>query len=206
LNENVRSPVLIDMLCVHVGQCGNQVGQEFWELATASTPVSSCSPLYNQPDGMARCVMVDSEPKVISNVMAQGRIPIDHRAVVWDQNGRGNNWAMGFYGSRGCTLVDRAMEAIRRQVEKMDSFGGTVLMHSLSGGTGAGLGSRLVQELRCQYPSPYIATVSVGAFECGDTPLQNYNSILSLQTLNEFADAIIYKGNDALLQSLLQVT
>jgi hypothetical protein len=132
----------IAMLYLHVGQCGNQVGEEYWNLSTACRSNSSQSPLFNAADDTARCVLVDSEPKVVSSVLNRGYIPLDKRAIVMEQIGRANNWAMGFHGPRrgGTTLLENTMESVRRQVEKMDCFHGTLMMHSMSGGTGAGLG------------------------------------------------------------------
>lgn len=35
-------------------------------------------------------------------------------------------------------LLHRAMEAVRRAAERIDCYGGVMLLHSLSGGTGSG--------------------------------------------------------------------
>jgi hypothetical protein len=42
---------------------------------------------------------------------------------------------------------------VRRAAESADSYDGCLLLHSLSGGTGSGLGTRLVEELRERYVS-----------------------------------------------------
>lgn len=46
------------------------------------------------------CVFVDSEPKVVCPLVAEGsptRIPwLPPTSVVYDHNGRGNNWAWGY--------------------------------------------------------------------------------------------------------------
>ena len=206
------------MLYLHVGQCGNQLGEEYWELCTAARQAGEHSPLFCPEDGTARCVLVDTEPKVVSSVLNRGIIPVDARAVVYEQSGRANNWAMGFHGPRAGSsaghhaILQATMEGVRHQVEKMDCFQGTMMMHSMSGGTGAGLGSRVLQEMRDIYANPYIATVSVGPFQCGDTPLHNYNSIFTLVSadlLKSSADSAmhmymyVYMGCRASYRSLL---
>jgi hypothetical protein len=82
---------------------------------------------------------------------------------VYHSSGRGNNWAMGYEDAplNGERLSDLAMERFRHEVERSDYFKGVVMMHSLAGGTGSGLGSRLVEILRTEYPTSFITAVSV---------------------------------------------
>ena len=59
----------------------------------------------------------------------------------------GNNWAKGFY-TEGAELVDSIMEVVRHQSEACGALQGFQLIHSLGGGTGAGLGSLILSKLR----------------------------------------------------------
>ncbi|CCW67208.1 unnamed protein product [Phytomonas sp. Hart1] len=87
------------IVVVQVGQCGNQLGDElFMQLYTSSKGSSSFpSPFFAQ-DGKARCVLVDSEPKVVQGVAARHSKFIRTENVVGGQSGRGNNWGLGYYG------------------------------------------------------------------------------------------------------------
>ncbi|EGZ15769.1 hypothetical protein PHYSODRAFT_315943 [Phytophthora sojae] len=124
---------------------------------------------------------------------------------------------MGYYGPRLKTpapaftslavddrreLVELVMESLQREIEAVDCYQGSVVMHSLGGGTGSGLGCRVLESMRDTYPKAYIVTASV-APSCthGDSPLQNYNAVLTLRCLQEVADAVIYKDNDDLLRT-----
>jgi len=93
--------------------------------------------------------------------------------VVCHPSGRGNNWAMGYDDPQvnGEKLGDRAMEIFRREVERSDYFAGAVLTHSLAGGTGSGLGSRLLENLRTEYPTSFLTTLSVYPNRVGEIPL-----------------------------------
>ncbi|KAG6597850.1 cryptic tubulin [Phytophthora cinnamomi] len=234
---------------VHVGQCGNQVGAAYWRLAAASgdaqpdnrtrggarqfgngsaavnvpkkpLPVALSRHLYHPSSQAARCILVDSEPKVIRAVCEGGADVVAgfqpaHTHV--EQAGRGNNWAMGYYGPRlkapapaftslavdeRRELVELVMESLRREIEAVDCYQGSVVMHSLGGGTGSGLGCRVLESIRGTYPKAYIVTASVApSWSCGDSPLQNYNAVLTLRCLQEVADAVIYKDNDELLRT-----
>ena len=53
----------------------------------------------------------------------------------------------GFY-TEGAELVDGILEILRRQTEACDALQGFQLLHSLGGGTGAGLGSLMLSKLR----------------------------------------------------------
>lgn len=47
----------------------------------------------------------------------------------------------GYHGGQGEAengLLQRTMEALRREAERQDYYGGIVALHSLSGGTGSG--------------------------------------------------------------------
>ena len=68
-------------------------------------------------------------------------------------------------------LYERAMEALRKEVERSDFFLGMVLVHSLAGGTGSGLGSRLVEEYRDTFGKSYLMSASIWPNSSGETPL-----------------------------------
>ena len=75
------------------------------------------------------------------------------------------------------------MEALRKEVERSDFFLGMVLVHSLAGGTGSGLGSRLVEEYRDTFGKSYLMSASIWPNSSGETPLQHYNTCFSLAHL-----------------------
>jgi mannose/fructose-specific phosphotransferase system component IIA len=110
--------------------------------------------------------------------------------------GRGNNWAAGFYDNDN---IDEIMERYRKIAERNYQYDGMLLIHSLAGGTGSGLGSRLTQEIRQDYGKSAILTSSFAPFTTGETAVQNYNSMLSLNTLQENADLIGFFPNDEML-------
>lgn len=104
---------------------------------------------------------------------------------MYTQNGRGNNWALGYSATykenqdtigfsqaeEETPLYERAIEALRREAERADFFLGTMLVHSLAGGTGSGLGSRLIESYRDTFGKAYLATCSVWPHSSGETPL-----------------------------------
>jgi len=50
---------------------------------------------------------------------------------------------------------------VRRQAESCNALQGFQILHSLGGGTGAGLGSLMLSKLREEYPDRMMATFSI---------------------------------------------
>eukprot|EP00929_Paragymnodinium_shiwhaense_P057163 TRINITY_DN28610_c0_g1_i1.p1 TRINITY_DN28610_c0_g1~~TRINITY_DN28610_c0_g1_i1.p1 ORF type:complete len:482 (+),score=90.48 TRINITY_DN28610_c0_g1_i1:94-1446(+) len=137
----------------------------------------------------------------------------DRESAVVGQSGRGGNFALGYSGGAGGSplpsmaaagecpeLVASAVERMRRQVERCHgTHMGTVVMHSLGGGTGSGMGTRLVEELRDAIPRAPLVTVSILPLSIGENPMQSLNSLLALSCLSELTDGVVLYENDRLL-------
>ena len=95
----------------------------------------------------ARSVIVDMECGVI-NEMLKGPLGdvLDTQMMISDVSGAGNNWAHGnhVYGPQ---YRDQILERIRRTVEACDSLQSFLLLHSLGGGTGSGVGTYILEML-----------------------------------------------------------
>eukprot|EP00736_Rhodelphis_marinus_P010208 Rmarinus@m.5972 len=209
-------------LFVFVGQCGCQLGAQFWSLVLSE--LVSVKSSFLDPSGRCRCVFVDSEPKVLTAVLrdTKGISGVRFRDVVREENvhvaqaGCGNNWAMGYSGQgygvvssnsksssdEPPSLYANAMESIRLEVERAGWLSGIIVIHSISGGTGAGLGSRLLEGLRFTYPRHYIMSVSVAPFHQSDTILGPYNATLALAASQTYADAVLMLQNEDILGAL----
>lgn len=136
--------------------------------------------------------------------------------VSQDGGGAGNNWAQGY--AAGERLYEEVMEMVDREAEGSDSLEastllptvmrthgliyvpkGFMLMHSIAGGTGSGLGSFLLERLNDKFPKKLIQTYSVfpNAQE-GDVVVQPYNALLTLKRLTNHADSVVVLDNGAL--------
>ena len=150
--------------------------------------------------------------------------------LVVGKTGRGSNFAFGYNGASGSAaamgsrrataappafsgsaasradaaeegaLLARAMEAIRAEAERMWMLANLVVVMSTGGGTGSGLGARLVRELRDAYPTRFIAAVAILPFASGESPLQHYNTVLCADVLQRDADIILTFSNDQALE------
>lgn len=78
-----------------------------------------------------------------------------------------------------------------------------MLVHSMAGGTGSGLGAALMQALRAAYPLHFLAAVAVAAHASGEVPLQHYNTTLCAAVQQRTCDAVLLFNNDDLLASCM---
>jgi tubulin epsilon len=98
--------------------------------------------------------------------------------------------------------AEKILEQIRRQAEFTDSLQSFLLLHSLGGGTGSGLGTYILPLLEDHYPDVYRFTSAVFPSEDDDVITSPYNSVLSLGQLIEHSDCVLPIDN----QSLMDIT
>nr|AAB71840.1 tubulin Uni3 [Chlamydomonas reinhardtii] len=198
-------------ITLQLGQCGNQLGCSLFN--TLATEFSShdygtdAVHEYFRPSAdpnlyTARSVLIDMEPKVVagarSAAAASGswwRYPSSGYLVM--QSGSGNNWAQGFHGY-GPQVHEDALDLVRKEVEHADSLTGFLLLQSMAGGTGAGLGTYVAEALRDEYHSAFVANCCVWPYESGEVIVQPYNTLLTLSHLADVSDGLVLLENEAL--------
>ena len=67
-----------------------------------------------------------------------------------------------------------------------------------------GLTCHLMEAVRDAFPIQYIFNVAITPFSSGETPLQYYNTLLSLPYLQEYSDCVLLLHNDMLLKEALK--
>lgn len=82
-------------------------------------------------------------------------------------------------------------------MEACDRLGGFLLLQSMAGGTGSGVGAFAAEALRDLYPSSFIASHCVWPYESGEVIVQSYNTLLTLAALVDAADAVVLVHNQA---------
>ncbi|XP_027759143.1 tubulin delta chain [Empidonax traillii] len=210
----------MSIVTVQLGQCGNQIGHEvfhslcsdihgthglcsreenqsyqdackerfFWEEEKSGVPV-------------ARAVLVDMEPKVISQTLSMaarsGCWKYNHQSHFCQKQGSGNNWANG-YSVHGPRHKESIMDLVQKEAERCDRLGGFVTTMSMAGGTGSGLGAFVTQCLRDAFPASFILNHVIWPFGTGEVIVQNYNSVLTLSHLYRSADALLVHQNDVI--------
>uniref|UniRef100_A0A061RE11 Tubulin epsilon n=1 Tax=Tetraselmis sp. GSL018 TaxID=582737 RepID=A0A061RE11_9CHLO len=217
-----------ELITVQIGQCGNQVGCRFWELALKEHAANNPRGVYDESlssffknvdtryeppkelpvgDGTsqilnlkARAVIVDMEEGVVNEALKGPlRELFDEKQLLTDVSGSGNNWAHGF-GVYGPQYRENLLETIRRPAEQCDSLQSFLILHSLGGGTGSGLGSYMLQMLADEYPDVYRFATSIFPSEDDDVITSPYNAMLTLSHLAEDADCVFPVDNQSLAE------
>jgi tubulin gamma len=148
-----------------------------------------------------RAILVDLEPRVINSIMTG-----DHSKMFNPENiyvspqggGAGNNWAAGYH--HGEKITDDLMDMLDREADGSDSLEGFMLLHSIAGGTGSGIGSFLLEKLNDRFPKKLntYSVFPVSNHQVSDVVVQPYNSILTLKRLALYADSVVVIDNGAL--------
>jgi tubulin beta len=208
-----------EVVFIHVGQCGLQLGLRFWERVceehgiepsgrsrgAADAPLTHLGALFREEAGryLPRAVWVDLDPAAMDSF---GSSPLGALCKPQDrvsgEAGAEKSWAQGHHGL-GPQVLDRVMTAVEAQVGHSASLQGFVVVHALGGGTGSGLGSLLLRKLREQYPDKIVATFSVlpslvASPDASNHPAEPVNAALSLDALSTHADMCFLIDNLAL--------
>ncbi len=136
------------LLVVQLGQCGNQVGAAFLEASYPNTHLFHAT--HGGETALACALAIDTENKVVNALPRSGRWAYNAKnCIVGSQLGAGNNWAFGYifpsyfdgrYARQGPAIWPRVQERVRREVGEMTRFDGFLVLMSVAGGTGSGLG------------------------------------------------------------------
>ncbi len=173
------------------------------------TSIPDCKNIffYHADDShyIPRSVLIDTEPRVINAIRQSSHRDLFNPESIFihpEGGGAGNLWASGY--DIGEQYIEDILEMIDREVDSTDSLEGFQLCHSISGGTGSGLGSLLLEIIADRYPKKLMHTYSVfpNHGESSDIVVQPYNSVLTLDRLSNYADAVTVLDNSAISRLL----
>ncbi|XP_027515973.1 tubulin delta chain [Corapipo altera] len=209
----------MSIVTVQLGQCGNQIGHEVFCCLCSDIRGTHglCSKKENQSyqdackerffweeeSGVpvARAVLVDMEPKVISQTLSMatrsGCWKYNNQSHFCQKQGSGNNWANG-YSVHGPRHKESIMDLVQKEAERCDRLGGFFTIMSMAGGTGSGLGAFVTQCLRDAFPTSFILNHVIWPYGTGEVIVQNYNSVLTLSHLYRSSDALLVHENDVI--------
>jgi len=207
-----------EIISVHIGQAGAQVGNACWELyclehgiqPNGQMPSDKTQGVENDAFNtffsetmsgkhVPRAVFLDLEPTVIDEIRTGTYRQLFHpEQLISGKEDAANNYARGHY-TVGKDMVDSCLDRIRKLADQATGLQGFLVFHSVGGGTGSGFGSLLLERLSvdygkkskldfCVYPSPQVSTAVV----------EPYNSVLSTHGLLEHTDVAFLLDNEAI--------
>ncbi|KAI5638565.1 tubulin/FtsZ family, GTPase domain-containing protein [Phthorimaea operculella] len=205
-----------EIVSIQAGRCGNQIGGKFWEVISdehgidptgcysgdSDLQLERVNVYYNEGakcSYVPRAVLVDLEPGTLDSIRSgpYGAIFRPDNTVC-GTTGAGNNWAKGHF-TEGADILESILDVVRKEAEGCDCLQGFQLTHSIGGGTGSGLGTLLLQNLREEYPDRILMSFSVvPSPRVSDTVVEPYNATLSVNQLIENSDMSFCIDNEAL--------
>ncbi|XP_050491479.1 tubulin epsilon chain-like isoform X2 [Bombus huntii] len=147
----------------------------------------------------ARAILIDMEDSVIGGLRrGPVRDLFDQTSIVTNYPGSANNWAVGYH-TYGTEYHDKLEDTIRRMVEECSRLHGFLIMHSLGGGTGSGLGTAVLKLLVNNYPTVDRLVSCVYPIVMQDVVTAPYNVLLSTRELIDYATCVFPIENESLL-------
>ncbi|XP_077405429.1 tubulin epsilon chain [Vanacampus margaritifer] len=212
---------------VQIGQCGNQIGCRFWDLALQEHAHFNKRGRYDDTTGTffhnvdsmswdgvscadhgriqqlkARAVLLDMEEGVISEILKGPlRELFDTTQLLTGVSGAGNNWAVG-HMTYGSSYRDKIVDQLRKAAEQCPCLQSFFLIHSMGGGTGSGLGTKVLRLLKDEFPEVCRIVIPVCPSVDDDVIVSPYNSMLAMRELTENADCVLLVENQALVNIL----
>lgn len=207
-----------EIIFLQIGQCGNQIGWEFWEKALQehkeyhknapydlsyksffeTTQRGNAQDLTNL---RARAILIDSETNVTKQLEASAiRNIFRDCSISVDVGGAGNNWGIGYH-TNGPMQIESVLEKIRKLAEPCDHLESFFMLYSLGGGTGSGFGSYILERVAEQYPRLWkMATVVTPTDDDPAVVISPYNSLLSCAHLCKYANCVFPVENTKLAE------
>jgi len=208
-----------EVISIHVGQAGVQIGNACWELYTIEHGLSPDGRLVeNSPSSsdtgfstffaqtgngkfVPRSLYVDLEPTVIDEVKTGTYRGLFHpETLITGKEDAANNYARGHY-TVGKELVDICSDKIRRLADNCSGLQGFFIFRSFGGGTGSGFGSLLFEKLSTDFGKKAKLEFTVyPAPKLSSSVVEPYNSVLTTHTTLEHADCSFMVDNEAIYQ------
>ena len=210
------SPKGGQIITIHTGQAGIQIGSALWHLyATEPKCKSMYSDCLFNDTGLARALFIDSDASVTnrclrnkltykSNDDDEGK----ERMIFTRDNvitcGSGSDavtWGVG-----KTMATEQLMNDIQRQLESCDRISGIQFIHSANGGTGSPMVQSLIEHAGddykriCKQCFPVMPSMT-RSLSC-DSPISYYNCCLYIKSMTEIVDLIVPFDNHALYNNL----
>ncbi|PNH03066.1 Tubulin gamma chain [Tetrabaena socialis] len=202
-----------EIINLQVGQCGNQVGSEFWRKLCQEHGIAKDGRLedfatlggdrkdvfFYQADDeqyIPRAILLDLEPRVINGIQTSDLRNLFNPENIFiskEGGGAGNNWASGY--TQGEAVQETLLDMIDREAEYCDSLEGFNMCHSIAGGTGSGMGSYMLELISDRFSKKLIQTYRWPGAGERQAFLQAYKEVPrfaangGMELLEEFQDA-----------------
>ncbi|KAK8838894.1 hypothetical protein M9Y10_032936 [Tritrichomonas musculus] len=206
-----------EIIQIQVGECGNRVGARFWERLRYESCInynnehehdtsnSSIPQVYfretEEQKMYPRSIMIGYNHNQIDDVLTGENPKIYEYNYLYPYESHNSTWSRGNI-LNGNLHGTKIFEYIRKEVEACNSLQGFQICHSMAGGTGSGLSSYIINQIKDEYPDRVIMSHSIfPSFLIDDFVCQPYNFVLSMPTMINSVDEVICFDNEAITKT-----
>ncbi|XP_075591017.1 tubulin alpha chain-like [Dermatophagoides farinae] len=209
-----------EIVSIHLGQCGAQLGGATWELFCLEHGIFPDGTLPSNGDGfegfeddahstffsetsenklVPRALFCDLEPSVIDEVRNGTYGQLFHpEQLISHKEDAANNYARGHY-TVGKEVIDNVMDKIRKLVENCSGLQSFLMYHAVGGGTGSGLGCLILEKLALEYGKKSKLNICTWpAPEISTAIVEPYNAVLCTHSFIEHTDVTFLMDNEAI--------
>ena len=195
----------MNTLIIGIGQAGSTITAKVSEFLFNLNEESKINTFINPNMNSCKSFLIDSEEKVIKSFISS-KSPIakyfsKYSNLITNTSGRGSNWALGHsltfkeFKRENNFNID-CFEKINNFIEKCDFISKIMVVHSLNGGTGSGVGTRIIEMLYENYPKIDLVSCPVFGFNIEKTTLSQFNTFFSIGTIYPIISKIIRLDNE----------
>eukprot|EP01083_Nonionella_stella_P062318 162044_1 len=206
-----------EIITINCGGCGLKIGeqtlQQFaveygYQLPSSNTTseatlnASTSSVLFDETmtgKYTSRSLFADLDPQSIHNIKTRSccRSLLNPDCLVNGNRDASCNFAIGHY-NQDKDIYETMNNAIRKLMEAANNVQGFIFNHSISGGSGGGLGTRILQTIATDYKKKIRVGMNVMFDDCRTCgAMEIYNSLLTMHHIRENMDVEIIFDNKA---------
>jgi len=207
-----------EIISIHVGQAGCQIGNGCWELyclehgihpdgqmpsdLTIGGGDDAFNTFFSETSAgkhVPRAIFIDLEPTVVDEIRTGTYRKLFHPdQLIAGKEDAANNFARGHY-TIGKELIEPVLERIKKLTRDCEGLQGFLVFHAFGGGTGSGFVALLQSRLSMEYAKkPKLEFGIYPAPSVSTTVVEPYNAVLMTHTTLEHTDVAFMVDNEAI--------
>lgn len=209
-----------EVITLHLGQAGCQVGQTVWEQICTEHSIHPSGSIQadsdHDPDDLTyesffqatsmgqhvpRAVFADTDPRSKHSLRDpnwefSGLFHPDN-VMAWKQDSKNNFFEGYMTAGTKMHIAEDIMDRVRVQMDACSNLQGFFIFHALGGGTGSGVGSKLLEDLHDQYSKKMVLQPAIfPSVHLSNCIVEPYNCVLALHKMKDLVDLTMPLDNE----------
>eukprot|EP00929_Paragymnodinium_shiwhaense_P095610 TRINITY_DN56834_c0_g1_i1.p1 TRINITY_DN56834_c0_g1~~TRINITY_DN56834_c0_g1_i1.p1 ORF type:complete len:509 (+),score=83.56 TRINITY_DN56834_c0_g1_i1:99-1625(+) len=217
--------VIKECITISLGQAGVQVGERVWEQFCSEHEISGEGRRDADGDGVwdaktdedgafesffyetqagqfvPRAIFADTDPRSKERIIGHGhslsKLFHPNNVLACCKQDAKNNFFEGVSMAKDFCVVDLIMDRIRMEVDKCENLQGFFVFHALGGGTGSGVGFKMLEDIRNEFPKNLIFQPAIYPSRTKSScVVEPYNTIFALHHTKYLVDLTMMLDNE----------